>query len=194
MRRFNGPRRAGAALALAALCSVAASAALAQVGNPVRNPSFENPKLPAPQTSLASGDFARFGQWRVHYVTILNARGGYPAFSSHQSLELNSDRPGNAEQFVLLPPAAGYTISVEATPDFGASCSDVTTPRTANVYLLNQLVGTLQPAGGPGQPAHWTGYSIHASSPAGSVPLNFFSTTPGNCGVIIDQVKVTPDS
>lgn len=189
MMRRTHMRRLAAGLALAGALA-AVPAALAKLSNPVRNGSFEKPALSASTSSLYI-DHGKVGNWRMQHVSLLNARAlhGYPAFAGLQSLELGSD--GHISQTDYPAPAPTYTVSFEATPDYTNSCATITGVRSGQVSLDGNLIGSFAPPGDASQVV-WTHYSFTA--PAQIATIDFNGTSDTYCGVILDDVRLTPNT
>jgi hypothetical protein len=180
-------RRLAAGLTLAGALA-AVPAALAKSSNLVRNGSFEKPALLADQPSLFIEHF-KTGNWRMQHVSLLNSvpADGYPAFAGLQSLELGSD--GHISQTELTAPAGTYTVSFEATPDYTNGCATISGVRSGQVSLDGNLIGSFTPPGDASQVV-WTHYSFTAPAQIATIDLNGTSDT--SCGVILDDVRLTP--
>ena len=195
--------RCGAAVAIvfafAAAPSAASAACATSPGNLVADCSFE-------QQPIGDGSFGTFGPgttfggWTVSAggdavdLANRNFAGGYPVADGNQSLDLNHDSPGGAEQRVPTTAGATYRVLFQLSgyPAASANCS-ATQPQVVDV----RANGTAQrfsftPSAGQTPPGNQR-FELHEMdfAASGQTLLQFKGVNAGCAGPIIDDVSVS---
>lgn len=169
----------------------------ALTGNLVADCSFEQPAVPEGGfSSFAPGTV--FGNWTViaggDSVDLVNRNyaGGYPVADGVQSLDLNSNTAGGAQQTISTTPGTTYRVSfsVSEYPPAAANCAGIA-PQTVRVSagrVRQDFSHTRDPAAtNANQP--FEQHSVDFTAISSSTLLSFRALTGGCTGPVIDDVS-----
>lgn len=184
-----------------ALCTVMAlgSSALAGGGprNLVRNGSFEYPEVSGSFDTYTDGDEINGprGGWEVVSGSVdVTEEPDFDAVagkSSPQALDLNGTGPGAVAQDLDTTDSGEYLLRFQLAGNPECGTDDV---KVLNVWWGGELVATFyyDTSGQDADDLNYQRRSLELTAEAtGDTELKFESDNPGNCGPMIDVVRVT---
>lgn len=151
----------------------------------VKNPSFEKDKIAGEKQIVQ-----KLSNWEIISGNVeLITSNVFSAAKGNQVLDLNGDQPGSIKQTIKgLKKDTNYTLKF-AYADQKTRASKSTSMATADILINEKKVTTLRNLSAAPEYIDGIGFAFKSTS-KGRVTIQFISTTPGDAGLVIDNIRI----
>ena len=152
----------------------------------IKNPSFESNKI-----LNTSKKLQKLKGWKITKGNIkLISQNVFAAANGNQVLDLNGDQPGAIKQTIKgLKKNTAYTLKFEYADQKERKQEGAATLATGILIINNKKVATLRNLSKAPNYIEGIGFPFQSSS-NGKAIIEFISTTPGNKGLVIDNLRI----
>ena len=152
----------------------------------IKNPSFEKDQIAGESLVVNKLKDWTIGTGNVELITS----NVFSAVEGNQVLDLNGNQPGRIAQTVKgLEKSTDYTLKFEYADQKGRQPDDQTLLATANVIINGVTVATLQNLSPAPNYIGGIGFGFK-STPKGTATIEIVSTTKGDMGLVIDNLRI----